>query len=69
MNRTERQNTIETTTELCALLIATEMVSDKVDEADLKTLLSQCSGQLKLATALEFFQYRFSDSFGGNPPL
>ncbi|WP_247672776.1 glycosyltransferase family 2 protein, partial [Citrobacter werkmanii] len=22
-----------------------------------------CSGQLKLATALEFFQYRFSDSF------
>ncbi|CAH3255520.1 hypothetical protein AI2602V1_1040, partial [Citrobacter freundii] len=40
VNRTERQNTIETTTELCALLIATEMVSDKVDEADLKTLLS-----------------------------
>nr|WP_241187910.1 hypothetical protein [Citrobacter freundii] len=30
---------------------------------------SDCSGQLKLATALEFFQYRFSDSFGGNPPL
>ncbi|WP_334362266.1 hypothetical protein [Enterobacter hormaechei] len=28
-----------------------------------------CSGQLKLATALDFFQYRFSDSFGGNPPL
>ncbi|AFJ47273.1 N-terminal part of putative portal protein [Shimwellia blattae DSM 4481 = NBRC 105725] len=28
-----------------------------------------CSGQLKLATGLEFFQYRFSDSFGGNPPL
>lgn len=26
-------------------------------------------GQLKLATDLEFFQYRFSDSFGGNPPL
>lgn len=22
-----------------------------------------------MATALEFFQYRFSDSFGGNPPL
>ncbi|CDL30331.1 hypothetical protein IMW78_27130 [Escherichia coli] len=29
----------------------------------------ECCGQLKLATALEFFQYRFSDSFGGNPPL
>ena len=28
-----------------------------------------CSGQQKLATALEFFQYRLSDSFGGNPPL
>ena len=40
MNRTERQNTIETTTELCALLIATEMVSDQVDATDLKTLLS-----------------------------
>jgi hypothetical protein len=31
--------------------------------------MAECSGQLKLATALEFFQYRFSDSFGGNPPL
>ena len=31
--------------------------------------IMNCSGQLKLATALEFFQYRFSDSFGGNPPL
>ncbi|HFU1037443.1 TPA: hypothetical protein ACGPVX_004053, partial [Escherichia coli] len=30
---------------------------------------ASCSGQQKLATALEFFQYRFSDSFGGNPPL
>ncbi len=28
-----------------------------------------CSGQLKLATVLEFFRYRFSDSLGGNPPL
>ncbi|MEX9791125.1 hypothetical protein AB7X21_22085, partial [Providencia rettgeri] len=25
-----------------------------------------CSGQLKLATVLEFFRYWFSDSFGGN---
>lgn len=30
---------------------------------------ANCSGQQKLATALEFFPYRFSDSFGGNPPL
>ncbi|MEX9687442.1 PhzF family phenazine biosynthesis protein, partial [Providencia rettgeri] len=29
--------------------------------------LSGCSGQLKLATVLEFFRYWFSDSFGGNP--
>ncbi|ENZ1854896.1 hypothetical protein ACGGZ2_004434, partial [Salmonella enterica] len=28
---------------------------------------SCCSGQLKLATVLEFFQYLFSDSFGDNP--
>lgn len=34
-----------------------------------KKRTKMCSGQLKLATALEFFQYRFSDSFGGNPPL
>lgn len=40
MIRVIRQNTIETTTELCALLIAIEMVSDEVDETDLKTLLS-----------------------------
>ncbi len=33
------------------------------------SLWRYCSGQQKLATALEFFQYRFSDSFGGNPPL
>jgi pimeloyl-ACP methyl ester carboxylesterase len=31
--------------------------------------LTICNGQQKLATALEFFQYWFSDSFGGNPPL
>ncbi len=31
--------------------------------------MRKCSGQQKLSTALEFFQYRFSDSFGGNPPL
>ncbi|HFJ4333303.1 TPA: hypothetical protein ACG1T0_000043 [Enterobacter hormaechei] len=42
MIRIERQNTIETTSELCALLIATEMVSDKVDENDLKILLGLC---------------------------
>ena len=35
----------------------------------LELLPVECCGQLKLATALEFFQYRFSDSFGGNPPL
>lgn len=36
---------------------------------DIDEVLLICSGQLKLATALQFFQYRFSDSFGGNPPL
>jgi len=42
MIRAERQNTIETTTQLCTLLVATEMVSDKVDETDLKILLGLC---------------------------
>ncbi len=31
--------------------------------------LHDCSGQLKLATALEFFQNQFPDSFGDNSPL
>lgn len=39
MIKIEQQNTIEKTTQLCALLLATEMVCDKVDETDLKTLL------------------------------
>jgi len=30
---------------------------------------SHCSGQQKLATALEFFQNNRSDSFGVKPPL
>ncbi len=30
---------------------------------------SLCSGQQKLATALEFFQNNLSDSFGVKPPL
>ena len=29
----------------------------------------KCSGQLKLATVLEFSQYKRSDSLGVNPPL
>jgi len=29
----------------------------------------RCSGELKLTTALAFFQYRFSDSLSDNPPL
>lgn len=50
------------------------MISDLLDSSANLVILSRlqytvCSGQLKLATALEFFQYRFSDSFGGNPPL
>ncbi len=50
-----------------------EAVKQVVDRgysvASVATRLDICSGQLKQATALEFFQYRFSDSFGGNPPL
>ena len=35
----------------------------------INTELSMCSGQAKLATALEFFQNNRSDSFGVKPPL
>ncbi|SJN59872.1 hypothetical protein VR7878_03771 [Vibrio ruber DSM 16370] len=31
--------------------------------------IGACSGQLKLATVLEFFQYSRSDSLGVSPPL
>ncbi|AXW86768.1 relaxase [Lonsdalea britannica] len=49
---------------------ALQQIIDKsmADTPELLTFI-KCSGQRKLATALEFFQYRFSDSFGGNPPL
>ena len=43
--------------------------SSNDDVSFIRGLPTHCSGQLKLATVLEFFQYRFSDSFGGNPPL
>ncbi|EGR2461455.1 hypothetical protein DYA89_17815 [Vibrio cholerae] len=35
----------------------------------LEELCSGCSGQLKLATVLEFSQYNRSDSLGVKPPL
>ena len=44
------------------------MVANRIEPV-LVTSGPSIYGQLKLATALEFFQYRFSDSFGGNPPL
>lgn len=44
MIRSKRKNTIETATELSALLVAIEMVSDKMDGTDLKTLLSLSRG-------------------------
>ncbi|MGT3242201.1 hypothetical protein ACVSUJ_06295, partial [Yersinia enterocolitica] len=34
-----------------------------------KVVGKSCSGQQKLATALEFFQNNLSDSFGVKPPL
>ncbi|WP_445445476.1 hypothetical protein [Citrobacter freundii] len=49
--------------------VVTEVGTVYVEATKDNLLLVECSGQLKLATALEFFQYRFSDSFGGNPPL
>ncbi|WP_140393418.1 AlpA family phage regulatory protein [Shewanella sp. SACH] len=34
-----------------------------------RSTIYDCSGQVKLATVLESFQYKRSDSFGVNPPL
>ena len=49
--------------------LTTTLFGSGVGEREVGKLTSICSGQQKLATALEFFPYRFSDSFGGNPPL
>lgn len=46
-----------------------EVIRRFEDRGAMERANKACSGQQKLATALEFFQYRFSDSFGGNPPL
>lgn len=47
------------------------MLTQDVGEAiyTVMQLKSLCSGQQKLATALEFFQNNRSDSFGVKPPL
>lgn len=50
----------------CNTALSVEQLNSK---AFTNVVQAMCCGQLKLATALEFFQYRFSDSFGGNPPL
>jgi len=41
----------------------------KCIESPLHLIGKDCSGQVKLATVLESFQYKRSDSFGVNPPL
>ena len=59
--------------ELAALLMVVEECDvDQVERENLISLarrVSDCSGQQKLATALEFFQNNRSDSFGVKPPL
>ena len=39
------------------------------DGSTAQVIVNKCSGQQKLATALEFFQNNRSDSFGVKPPL
>ncbi|WP_212769082.1 hypothetical protein [Pectobacterium versatile] len=39
------------------------------DSSVYSVFIRRCSGQQKLATALEFFQNNLSDSFGVKPPL
>ncbi|MDA6766054.1 hypothetical protein OSL27_20295, partial [Escherichia coli] len=46
-----------------------ELVRTFPYRASTATLLFICSGQQKLVTISDFFQYLFSNSFGGNPPL
>lgn len=44
-------------------------LSRRIVELAMKEMEENCSGQQKLATALEFFQNNRSDSFGVRPPL
>ncbi|MFU2319261.1 hypothetical protein [Rahnella sp. PCH160] len=45
------------------------MKKSRFTEEQIVFALKQCSGQAKLATALEFSQNNRSDSLGVNPPL
>ncbi|MEX9791095.1 hypothetical protein AB7X21_21925, partial [Providencia rettgeri] len=54
-----------------ALKYALSMIDEDIERRRVRDLTGNeiqpvCSGQLKLATVLEFFRYWFSDSFGGN---
>ena len=56
-----------------ALTDIEDAIVDKYKSEEARWLIScicgVCSGQVKLATILESFQYKRSDSFGVNPPL
>ena len=51
------------------MTLTDDQIITAIFSATIKRLPRKCSGQQKLATEFGFFQYRFSDSFGGNPPL
>lgn len=55
----------ENINKIIGLLAEANDLEGVIDIAD----FNDCSGQQKLATTLEFFQYCFSDSFGDSPPL
>ncbi len=47
-----------------------ELLNIKLDDSESRYCIDvHCSGQLKLATVLEFSQYNRSDSLGVRPPL
>ncbi|WAL78199.1 MipA/OmpV family protein [Shewanella sp. DAU305] len=49
--------------------VSKEEATELFPEYHPSSSFSYCSGQVKLATVLESFQYKRSDSFGVNPPL
>ncbi len=46
-----------------------KVVIDGTEYSSMRQAARECSGQLKLATVLEFSQYSRSDSLGVRPPL
>ncbi|CND15272.1 integrase family protein [Yersinia enterocolitica] len=69
VNKSLRVMGYDTQVEVCGHGFRTMACSSLIESGLWSRDAVECSGQQKLATALEFFQNNRSDSFGVKPPL